>query len=572
MPNRTKSVLLTLLVAAVAASGVRAEDDLRTYLGADVGAYVHVPNLESSVRGVWKGRLAERVRRLSVYRRWLASEDHRKLQEGQKALSKALGRPVVDFAADLLGTEVLLAVRPRPVGEPEAIVLTRAASEKALGNAITTWNRLDPLQITKKVEHAGGAYFRRETEEQVVFYAFSGSLLALSEQESLVQAFVERVGDDEKPGLVATAAHRRAVASLPDDAQAVVYVATEAWTKVLPANESEPVARLVDSAWRRSESVVATLRAGDESVLDVSIRYAPESVGTTDADRPGHSRFLDRVPSRSLFVAWGRLDLAGLGNGTYEALSEKERKRIEPWRRFAAKRLLGGLDVLDDVLPALGPECGVYLVPRESVEPGRLPFDGLVAVQLRPAAEGETGETTTRTQRELDDLIVASLDFWIASHNASTDGSTATLRSRDDDDVRTRWIDGVGSHQPTYAATPEFLLFASHPSLVPEFVEPRSPERLLDQSWFTSLRDAHFPSPDHLVLWNLAGLLDFVESNREPLTDEVARARKTDRERVEAGMQRLEEFLGVFETAFVAGQVEKDHVRIVVGGAARPRD
>ena len=125
MMQRVLTAVL-LCVAALGSSAAGAEKSLLRFVAPDVAAYVHVPRLEQSVRTAWSSTLARRIRELSVYRRWLRSPGFEQMVAGRDQLTKAVGRPIEEFAADLLGREVVLAISTRKDDEPTAV--TRFAS------------------------------------------------------------------------------------------------------------------------------------------------------------------------------------------------------------------------------------------------------------------------------------------------------------------------------------------------------------------------------------------------------------------------------------------------------------
>lgn len=570
-------LLLALVVGPGIGAVTTAEDDLLRFVPDDVGAYVRIPGLGTTVEEVWQGPLAERVRALSVYERWLSSNDFERLRAAHGGLTAAIGRPVDEFALDLAGTEVVLALTPIAGDDAVPLLLTRVEKVQTLRDAIRTWNRLDPAELTE-LEHANRTYFLRETKSETasVYYATVGTMFAVSTVESEIRGLLDLAAAKDDCGeqrcrITATDAHRRATADLPADTRAVVYISPRPWDASLPKRDENPAAEIVVDSWRRAESVVAVLRGGEADVVaDVAIRYEPRSepsVRRVLVPGDGKSAFLDRVPGNVLLVSWARIDLGSIGSGFYDSLRSEDRRKIEPWRRFVARRFLGGLDVLEDVLPALGPECGLYVVPRDSLEPGVVPFDALVAIQWDAEA---LADDEIKLYRELDEFLTTGLELWVAGHNSASEHGAARLRSESIGGVPGRWIEGLGPHQPTFALTPRFLVFASHSRLVPQFTEPSS--RLADQPWFAHVGRRLLPRYDHLVLLDVHGFRRFVERHEEHLTGELARMKGTTPERASAGVRRLLEFTGLAETAFSAGRVDDDEVRFVVGAVAETRD
>lgn len=570
MPRSLFAAALTLAVGLTSsfASPVRADDEapsLLRLLGEDVGLLVHVTDGEATVRAAFAGELADRIRDTSLYQQWLDGRDHANLVRALAAVRRVLGEPAESFAANLVGRECVLALLPRAGGEPEAVILTRAASEESLAKALETWDRLQRPTESREITYGSHRFRMRRHAEETGYIATIGPVLVVAQSEAALRAVLDRSDAASDTGSVlATQRYTRALADVPSDAAATAYFNPRAWDDSLPEPRDEP-GRVVREVFDRVESVVATLRTGDGVVLDVSVRYdesAADARWQRYVDRiAGDGRFLERVPSRALYVAVGRVDLAEIGNAIYGSLSEEDRKRVDPWRRFVSRRVLDGLDPLDGLLAAIGPEWGAYVVPREELISGVSPVEGLIAVELPSVGEGDTDIDAEAVRRALDDLLTDGLELWVAVHNSTTGEDRAAVHSRDDDGVRTRWIEGIGPYRPSFAVAPRFLVLSSTPTLVPEFASPEEGQRLVDTPEFTRTRDRYFPEAKQLVFLHVGEVRRFVAEHRAFLLAELSgRPDGTPPRAV-----RLEELLGLVDTAFLAGSINESHVRLVIG-------
>lgn len=561
MPRHLRSLALLLVLCSAASAD---EARLLTVVGDDAGLVVEVVDAEATARAVTNGEFARRLRETAMFRDWLAGRDYRNFVQAREAVERVLGQPVERFVGDLFGREFVLALFPVEGGEPEAVLVARAESERSLTEAISTWDRLQPPEESVVLRHADREYVRRRHRSGTMFYVADGDLFAVSQTESRIHAVLERLSAGETGSLLADERYQSARGDVPDEVAAVAYFNPRAWDAALP-EPSDPEGRAVREALDRVESVLVALRTDDGLVLDAVARYDGERADERwqrYVERiAGNGRFLGRVPSRALYVGVGRIDVGTIAGLVYESLPERERRRAEPWRRFAARRFLDGLDPLV-VLSQYGPEWGAYVVPRERMEPGVSPVEGLAAVEL-PAPDGSEAATA---RRALDDLLHTGLEFWVAVHNSEAGDEVAAVRDRVEADGTTvRWIEGVGPYRPGYALTPEFLVLASSPSIVPEFLEPADGDRLVDTPAFERLRERYFPGANQLVFLNFEAGRAFVERNREFLIAELARQRGADPGDVAPRALRVEEVLGLVDGVFVAGAVTRDHVRLAIG-------
>lgn len=558
----TRSLLALSLVLSLAGS-LRADDvpeSLLELLGDDVGLLVHVKDGESTVREALEGRFADRIRDTSVYQQWLQGRDHRNLMQALAAVERVLGDPPAKFAADLLGREFVVALFPVAGGEPEAVLLTRAASEESLQNALRTWDRLQRPTASNVATYGSHEVRTRQHRSETTVLTTIGPILAIAQNASPIEGILDRVGKPTSGSVLASERFVRARAETPKDAAALAYFNPQAWDGTLPEPRDDE-GRFVLGVFRRVETVVATLRTGDGLVLDAIVRY--DETGSDErwqryVERiDGTSEFLDCVPRRALYVAVGRVDLAEIGRVIYEeALSEEDRRRADPWRRFVERRVLLGLDPINGLLATIGPEWGAYVVPRDQMVPGASPVEGLVAVGLPTGDPGSDAETA---RRALDDLLTDGLELWVAVHNSTRAERRAKVRTRDENGTTLRWIEGIGPYRPSFALTPRFLVLTSTPDIVPEFVSPDEDARLVDTPAFEAMRKRYFPEANQLVYLQVPEVRRFVEEHRDFLLRELGRADGDTR------TVRLDEILGLVDAVFLAGSIDGSHVRLVIG-------
>jgi len=573
---------LFLPCVAVAQSSADARP-LTRLVAADVGLCVEVSQFAKTWPAVAQSDFFKRLERLSFYRKWKTGSEYRKLLQTRAGIVAVTGKPFARFADELFGDEVVVAVYVDDRGRPQGVLLTRTASIDVLNAAIESWNRAEQPTTSTHGE-SGHRYFRRVVgrksgKTETLYYAKLGRTLAVSDHEAMIRRVIDldrmtgaarRPDDLSGKSLLESTVYQRAAGSLPAKTVASVYFNPRAWDNQFAAGSNRSAAGQVLAAlWRRCRSVIVGLRLERGIVIDAIADYdgtgAPQEWTHFVRQTAGPPTFFQKVPRRALLAFAGQFSPSSLQQLINRQISAFPRNRWDSVRQVS-RGLLLGLDVVDDVLPELGPNWGIYLVPRtragKSGNSSRLPpVNGLLAIELRAQKSPAPGQPTLRAA--LENGLNTGLNILAAMYNLQSSGPPAIVRTRRRKASVVHWIEGIDGYQPAYALTPTDLIFAGSPQLVDEFLAADSRTALASSPDYVNLSQTYFPGAGQLLLVQVDALRELVRKHavffvRKDTTSPARRAREK--------FENAREFLTLFDSAFIAVRITNDQVRLVVGG------
>ena len=574
-----------------------AADRLLRLVGSDVGICVEASNLGKRLPVLADSQLAERLQNSSFYRQWRESKDYRKLEHAREIIEKLTGKPFEQFATELFGESVVLALYPAGGDKLAGVLLTQTSKEKDLQAALDAWNGAEPRHRLERLEHAGQTYFRRtkppagKKRGEVLYYVTLGRLFAFSDTESLIQQVIElnrastgngptnakAAGDAGRECLFDSASYQTARRSLSPDSVVSVYLNPRQLDDAIKPkpHEPDPPQALVE-IWRRCESLVFGIRLGEGIVVEAVAHYKQSDASgkwTRLIERTsGPPDFLQRVPRNALAAVAGQHDLDGLSQLVLEQMPKPKRQQLNAFRQIA-RGLLLGLDLFDDVLPNLKPNWVLYVVPAQQSRGDAPPVDGLLALELPADAKPNAARRKANLRDALHNGLNTALHLAVAAHNGKSPKVPAIVRDTEvpypgqTDKVLVRWIEGMEPYQPAYAITPNHLIFSSSRKLIEEFISTEPEERLISDDGFQRWRESFFPQASQVLFVNVARVRDFVAGHREYFVRQAVRRKTVDAAEAARRVKRLDDVLQLADGAFMAARIADDHVRLVVGVA-----
>jgi hypothetical protein len=227
--------------------------------------------------------------------------------------------------------------------------------------------------------------------------------------------------------------------------------------------------------WKALDSAAVSLR------LEKDVRVTLALRARTDDLPPAARRFLAEAakpsdlmaafPDDAMLAVAGRLDFVAL----LEMLDEFMTKEAQTAFHDALERNLGapsGKDFVKDLLPALGPDCGLCLIAPSTAEKSWFP-QTILAVRLRPGPKGES----------VDADILSTVNFYaqlgVVTHNQKNK-NPLSLKTLVQDKVEVKYLSGDGVFppglRPSYALKDGHLVLASSPEVLARF-RPVKPAR-----------------------------------------------------------------------------------------------
>lgn len=574
------TVLFGLLISELAVAAER--ESLVRYVGRDAGLCIEVHRAADRRRQFAKSELVRRLHESPMFQLLRTSPPFRHLQKVQRDLTKLSGRPFGELFDGVFGQSVVLAVYPRAGGEPAGVFLTQADSEKTLRDAVNLWNKAEPKNDTKRREHGGITYYKRVVpdtdgrEKKPLYYLVLNDVFVLSDNEAMIHNVIrlKQRSEESRSGnttdtLLALPQYKDALKSVRGKPLLTAYVNPRQWDSVLGAAKPTAENLVPLTAWRSSRWIMATLRIDDGAVVDLvvqlDLKALPERIQRAVERTAAKPEFLDRVPATAIFTLAGRLDVHGIRE-IIASLSEENQPK--PVRRFRKGGLvLLGVDPMKEILPHLRDNYGFYIVGRakNDAEPGRVPFDGLAAIGVEPAANGQNW------REKLNSGLSNALQFVVTMHNlqaAEKGKPLAKRRTTSKDDVSIHWIDSIAGYQPAVALAKRYLAAASSPGLIEDFVNGTKDTRLVADPAFQRWRDRYFPDGHQIAYVNAKRLRQHLREHAPTIVKLWVREKKLKPEVAQRKLQVGLETLGLLDAAFLSATSKSGQIRITVGCVA----
>ncbi|MFO0918296.1 MAG: hypothetical protein U0872_08280 [Planctomycetaceae bacterium] len=246
--------------------------------------------------------------------------------------------------------------------------------------------------------------------------------------------------------------------------------------------------------WPAIDAITATIRLDDGFTADFQVQLNESKTDEnwrawcTVTAHP--QEFLSSVPRDAFLVAAGSLTLKPLFQLAQELAADKDRAEWQKTRRIA-RSLLGGHDPLDEVLPALGEQVGLYLV-RRAAPAGDLPFDGVLTSRFSPAA------TAAGMHLALDPALSAGLVLLSADCAEKFAGDDPPIvRSELSEGKSLRWLETAKPIRLAYQLTSQGLTVARSVELLRQHLAVGK-ERP-DSSPLQQLAETRFPEAEQFL-------------------------------------------------------------------------
>lgn len=372
---------------------------------------------------------------------------------------------------DLVGDAVVFAYRaPSAPGDSEqGLVLIKTRRPEVLERLIGWVNDLQTksgeLQALEPRLHQGARYYRRAHARNVHFYAVQGPVFALTSSEPMLQAVLAKNGD----GAAIQMSLRRAEA---DRSLVALWLNPRAFDSELGAKAKAavgPEAHLLKgflAHWQALDAAVVTLDVKDSLELRLSLfarsQDLPAAAKAWFASRSVPSGLWQRFPANSVFALAGRTDFQALADGLLEATpAEVRRLVVDTVSKNVGAAL--GLDPFKDVLPNLGPDWGVCVLPAEA---GKEFPQALAALAVKAGDEDHA----------VDQTLYQSTQFlaWllVLQHNRTHDDKIV-MRTTRQNGVEIKYLTQdrlfPAGFQPAWALKDGYLLLATSPAAMAQF-------------------------------------------------------------------------------------------------------
>jgi hypothetical protein len=551
------------------------EPELTSLVGENVGLCVEIRDLRSHIREVPSSEWFRRLRELSLVKRWQEGSEFARWQSGQASLSALLGQPLDEFASELFGESVVLAVSPSPSGPPMAMLLSRAAKDDSWDRVLTLWDQLEAHDVQTKSAFGRSFQVRRKktngrTTGPVLFTLKLGRTLAISEREELIRDVLARAtpasNDSREKPLDQSPSFRRAMSSLPDKSAVRVFANPRRWDDEL--RKDAALTAWLMPPWKKLEWLSAGLEVRDGLVFHAVAHHDTTNLPTIwqqfVAGSESPSNLATRLPAEALLAGEARIasDLC-----RWLRTLDPSEKSQRDWQTFGkVTRGVLGRDLFDEVLPHAKPSLGGAIVPKKPVAEHSAPVDGLLAWQFDLSPGQPTGDDQPNLRESLDGALLTLMNVAAVAQNSRNPDSPATLKVQHRESLTLKWLDQLPPYRPAYGITAEHLLLATDPRLISAFHDRSAGEATLDsEPLFATVRSRHFSDHSHWLFVNSRTTREFLNEQHEPLSRQVGYWRKLAPPSVTGQLRRVQELLTPFDAAFLAAKVTSGEVRFTAG-------
>jgi hypothetical protein len=424
-PLSTSPFLAACVLAGLAAAA-RADsprDELLRYVPEDVGFCVVLQDMRGHAAALRESPFAKHFWDSGTGKVLGGSKELGQLDKVDRQLRAMLGVGWKAFAEDILGDVVVFAYRPGPPAEPDkeqGLILLRARDPDALAKLVDRINNLQKLAgelvALETRTHNGVRYVTRvEAGKKTSYYLLSGPVLLYSGQEDMLHRAI-----DQKTSGPAVAPISRRLAELGIERSVVaVWLNPRAFDAAIAAELRKAEAapgqparaaglRQFSLYWKALDSIGFAVDLGRELSLSLAVRARTEELPPAarrflkEASRP--STLWAYFPEEPLLAVAGRIEPAALFEVVADFLPEADRRRAREKLDHGLGAILGK-DLLNDILPALGPDWGFCLAapparPGADAGPAWFP-DMFLAVRVAPKEE----------EAPVDQAILSALVF-----------------------------------------------------------------------------------------------------------------------------------------------------------------
>ena len=556
---------------------------------------LEVPNLDATWLRIERSRLAERVRAFAPFQRLLLGAGFQQWTAVENHVTQMTGLPLSEQLRGLCAESLVLAVYLPEGAKPQGMMIARARDAATLSRSVAALNKLEPQHVDQPQQHRGQTYIRRlksPKSKEVLFYVLFDRTLVLSDHEPLVRQAIEmqqaavahaesqKVIDGTVRTLRESPAYRAARARRPENGVAFVHVNSRAWDKTLregAKNDNE--AAVVLGVWRCVSALAGSLRFDEGFALDVVAELDrtqlpsgwTEFVRSTEVSTPqtlADSRWSERIPAAALLAVSGGADVRPLIT-TWLAVDPGVKSNDFVRTRRVLKSLLGGRDLIEDVLPALLSDITVHASAPEQVADRAAPFELLGQFSWMPKNFATaSNDDEPKLAVSLDNALSFGLNFWGVHLSCEHPKSDIVVRSNGDGTTMRRWLEGLPVWEPGYGVVADRLFVASSKTeLLRVSLMPASPPK---QAGSTRLNDharRFFTAATQLVWFDSNQTRAALAKHSDWIATALAGRSEKSKPSIQTRLSRFSEVLQLFDAAFLAGSLHDDHLRVSLGVA-----
>jgi hypothetical protein len=423
---RRFGLVLLLLAFCVPALAV----DLATLVPDDIGMCFEARDLPSQAKLFFNSELFRRLMEFSPTAKFIDEYVNRPRQI-QIAMAAKMGLSSEEFNHKLMGKRSLMAIWPeevRSAEESRLLFLTETDdadpefARKIIDAFCEAFDKPGVLVRADDVTYAGTKYFvrviRRGDIRLEVCLAAIDNVFVLASGETLMRQALDIHAKQPAAGgsLAQLKPYVEARGRQRPDTALSCIILPQRWLDLVTErldddDEGEPsyeasAKKVVLDSWRVADYWVFAIRAGErlsfESYLHFDPQRKPDWLEEMAGSTPGESNFLNHVPADAVVAYSGLLDVPEVGHLMLIGAASGDGLKlgnVEEMRQ-ATRGLMMGLDPIDDILPAMGPDVGFFVSRTAPLPPPPAVTDDAAAAE---AADKKTTDEKDAKDNDAED-------------------------------------------------------------------------------------------------------------------------------------------------------------------------
>jgi hypothetical protein len=444
-------------------------EDLLKLVPPDVGFCVLVSDLRGHAQEWDRSPWAKSLRQLPLIQAIVDSPEARQIATVEGELKKQLGIDWPTLRDDILGDAVVIAYRPGPPGQPEleqGMIALRARRPKLLAELVDRFNELQKysgeLKELEALESHGATYYRRVHVRKTHYSYLHDALFVVAGSDEMMRQVIARDRDPGSSGTPWPERFRRAGA-----AQALVSLAVNpSALDPFPRPAKGVKVHGFAGFWRALDAAFLTIGTGDRLEVRLSLQGRsgdmPSWARPLFTETPPPSALWQRFPEPAILTVACRTDFAGLLQSVLESLPAGERGKLTGGAQDGLK-LITRLDLLRDVVPNLGPDWGMCVLP---------PVEGTPLPQVIAALAVQPGKGAEPVDEMLFKGAQLFAGFAVLEHNRKNPDDPIKADSAQQGNVTVKFLTGKSfpsGIRPACAIKDGFLLLATSPEAIARF-------------------------------------------------------------------------------------------------------
>ena len=473
--SRRSIVLVTLLwlgaTSFAAAQSPPFRHELLSLLPDDFGVCVVMRDLQGQHGRLERSEWFKAFRQSPLGARIFTSPELQQLDIWQGELKKHFDLDWATIRDDILGDTLILAYSPGTKERPNdehGLILLHARKPDRLASFIDKFNAIQEksgdLKSLTPIQYKGATYHRREEKAKTQFYFVQGALAAIASKEELIKAFLDKRTAATKDRVWEKRFQRagadRAFLTLCVNPR---RIEPDFGPKLKPG-EGLP------SYWRALDGIFVTLTIEDDAQIKISLQANPDQLPkwakSAFTQTAPASSLWQRFPDQSIVTIAAQLDFAGIVDGFKSLLPEPDRKAFSAAIQNNLQAILK-LDLFADILPNLGPDWGVCVLPAKNSQ--QLPLV-MAAVAVRP------GTKKPAVDQKLFEAVHSFTGLAMLDYNSKHPDAIIRLETMMQGKIEVKYLSSAAAFppgvQPACALKDGYLIFASATEAIAQFNAP----------------------------------------------------------------------------------------------------